>query len=84
MRADDFPSKVEIVRSDSDGDFFFREFREVCKQFCIKQEFTNADSPKQNGLVERALGVIQNAALAACIHAPIIFPLVQLPPTESL
>ena len=56
----------------------------MCKQFCIKQEFTNAESPKQNGLVERALGIIQNAALAACIQAPIIFPLVQLPPTESL
>ena len=56
----------------------------MCKQFCIKQEFTNADSPKQSGVVERALGIIQNAALAACIQAPIIFPLVQLPPTESL
>ena len=55
----------------------------MCKQFCIKQEFNNADSPKQNGVVERALGIIQNAALAACIQAPIIFPLVQIPPTES-
>ena len=51
---------------------------------CIKQEFTNADSPKHNGFVERALGIIKNAALAACIQAPIIFPLVQLPATESL
>ncbi|CAN0295766.1 unnamed protein product, partial [Laminaria digitata] len=47
------PSKVEIVRSDNGGEFFGAEFREVCKQFCIKQEFTNADSPKQNGVVER-------------------------------
>ena len=84
VRADGVPSKVEIVRSDNGGEFFGGEFGEVCKQFCIKQEFTNADSPKQNGVVERALGIIQNAALAACIQAPIIFPLVQLPPTESL
>ena len=56
----------------------------MCKQYCIKQEFTNGNSPKQNGVVERVLGIIQNAALAACIQAPILFPLVQLPPTESL
>ena len=84
MRADGVPSKVKIVRSDNGGEFFGEEFAEVCKQFCIKQEFTNADSPKKNGVVERALGIIQNAALAACIQAPIIFPLFQLPPTESL
>ena len=54
------------------------------KQHCIKQEFTNADSPKQNGVIERALGIIQNAGLAACIQLPIIFPHVQLPPTKSL
>ena len=35
-------------------------------------------------VAEKALGIIQNAALAACIQAPIIFPLVPLPPTESL
>ena len=56
----------------------------VCKQVSIKQEFTNADRPKQNGAVERALGIIQNAALAACIQAPIIFPHVQLRLTKSL
>ena len=82
VRANGVPSKVEIVRSNNGGEFFGGEFGEVCKQFCIKQEFTNADSPKKNGVVERALGTIQNAALAACIQAPINFPLVQLPPTN--
>ena len=57
---------------------------ERCKQHCIKQEFTNADSPKQNGVVERAQRIIQNAGHAACIQAPIIFPQVELPPTKSL
>ena len=51
------PSKVEIVRSDHGEEFFGGEFGEVCKQHCIKQEFTNADSPKQNDVVERALGI---------------------------
>ena len=56
----------------------------MCKQYCIKQEITKANSPKQNGVVERALGIIQNAALGTSIQVPIIFPVVQLPPTESL
>ena len=80
-RADGVPSKVEIVRSDNGGEFFGGEFGEVCNQNCIKQEFTNADSPKRNGVLERALGIIQNAGLVACIQAPITFPHVQLPPT---
>ena len=84
VRADGVLSKVEIVRSDNGGELFDGKFGEVCTRFCIKQEFINADSPKQNGVVERALGIIHNAALAACIQAPIIFPLVQLPSTESL
>ena len=83
-RADGVPSKVEIVRSDKGGEIFGSEVREVCKQHGIKKEFTNADSPKQNGVVERALGIIQNARLPACIQAPIIFPHVQMPPTKSL
>ena len=44
VRADGVPSEVEIVRSDNGGEFFGSEFGEVCKQHCIKQEFTNADS----------------------------------------
>lgn len=44
----------------------------------------NAKSPKQAGVAERALGIIQNSALAACIQAPIIFSHVQLPPIKSL
>ena len=84
VRADGVPSEVEIVRSDNGGEFFGSEFGEVCKQHCIKQEFTNADSPKHNCVVERALGITQNAGLAASIQAPIIFPHIQLPPTKSL
>ena len=45
-RADGVPSKVEMVRSDNGGEFFGGEFGEVCKQHCIKLEFTNGDSYK--------------------------------------
>ena len=83
VRADGIASKVEIVRSHIGGEIYGGVFGEVCKQYCIKQEFMNANSPNQNGVLGRALGIIQNAALAACIQAPIFFPLVQLPPTES-
>ena len=37
-----------------------------------------------NGVAERALGIIQNAAFAARIQAPILFPHVVLPPSETL
>ena len=83
-RADGVPSKVVIVRSDNGGKLCGGELGEVCKQFFIEQEFTDADSPKQNGVIAKALGIIQNAALAACIQVPIIFAHVQLPPTISL
>ena len=83
-RADGVSFKVKIARSDNGGDFFSGQFGEVCKQYCIMQEFTNADSPKQNGVVQRALCIIQNTGLAGCIQPPIIFPHIQLPPTKSL
>ena len=53
-------------------------------QYYVKQEFTNAKSPELNGVAERALGAIQNAAHAARIQAPIFFPHVELPPSETL
>ena len=56
----------------------------MCKQFFIKQEFAYASTLNQNGVVERVLGIIHHAALAACTQVPITFPIVQLPPNESL
>ena len=73
VRADGLPSEVETVRSDNGGEFFGGDFECACRQYCIKQEFTNAKSPELNGVTERALGIIQNAALAARIQAPILF-----------
>lgn len=65
-----------MARSDNGGELYGDAFGEVCRQFCIEQKFSNTDSPRQNGVVERAPGIIQNAALAA-------FTQVELPPTKS-
>ena len=56
----------------------------MCRLYRVKQEFTNAKSPELNGVAERALGIIQNAALAARIQAPILFSHVELPLSETL
>lgn len=84
VRADGVPSEVEVVRSDNGGEYSGDDFSSVCRGFNIKQEFTTAKSPEFKGVAERGLGVIEKAALAARIQAPIIFPHVVLPPSERL
>ena len=86
VHADGAPPKVEIVRSDKRGGVIWWGVwrRMQTFFFCSKQKFTHADSPKQDGVVERELGIIHNAGLAACIQATILFPRVQPPPTKSL
>ena len=78
VRADGVPSEVIIVRSDDGGEWYGGDFGSVCRHYCIKQEFTSAKCPELNGVAERALGIIQNAALAARIQAPILFPHIKL------
>ncbi|CAB1104430.1 unnamed protein product [Ectocarpus sp. CCAP 1310/34] len=73
-RGDGAPSDVTVVRSDNGGEFFEGEFGRVCRKYCIKQEFTPAHSPEYNGVAERALGLIKDAALAARIQAPTLYP----------
>ena len=67
MHADGVPSEVERVRPDNGGQFFGGDFGDMFRQYCIQQEFTNVKSPELNGVAEKALGIIQNAALAACV-----------------
>ena len=62
------------VRSDNGREFFGGAFGELCRKRCIKQEFTPADSPKYNGVAERALGLINDAAAAARIQATELYP----------
>ncbi|CAB1100789.1 unnamed protein product [Ectocarpus sp. CCAP 1310/34] len=61
-------------RSDNRGECIEGEFGRVCRKYCIKQEFTPAHSPEYNGVAERALGLIKDAALAARIQAPTLYP----------
>ena len=74
VRADGIPSTVMAVRSDNGREFFGGAFGELCRKRCIKQEFTPADSPKYNGVAERALGLINDAATAARIQATELYP----------
>ncbi|CAB1112906.1 unnamed protein product [Ectocarpus sp. CCAP 1310/34] len=84
VRANGVPSFVEIVRSDNGGEFFGGEFASVCNELLIKQEFTPAYSPQYNGVAERGLGLIEEAAMAARIQAKVLFGHVQLPKTDKL
>ena len=74
VRADGIPSTVMAVRSDNGREFFGGAFGELCRKRCIKQEFTPADSPKYNGVAERALGLINDATTAARIQATELYP----------
>ena len=49
-------------------------FRDVCRQYCIKQQITDAIRPGINGVAERANGIIQNAALVAWIQVLPLYP----------
>ena len=72
VRADEIPSLVEIVRSDNGGEFFGGGSASVCNELLIKQEFTPAYSPQYNGVAERGLGLIKEAAMAARIQAKVL------------
>ena len=60
------------------------DFGGLCRSRCIKQEFTTADNPQFNGVAERALGLIETAAMAGRIQARELFPGAQLPATGLL
>ena len=66
-RADGVPSQVVTVRSDGGGEFCAGEFGDLCRSRCINQEFTTADGPQFNRVAERALGLIETAAMAGRI-----------------
>ena len=56
----------------------------MCKELLIKQEFTPAYSPQYNGVAERGLGLVDEAAMAARIQAKYFLGYVQLPKTDKL
>ena len=84
VHADGIPSLVVIVRSDNGGEFFGGESASVCNELLIKQEFNPAYSPQCNGVAERGMGLIEEAAMTARIQAKNLFGHVQLPKTDKL
>ena len=74
VRADGTPSATMAVRSDNGREFFGGAFGELCRKRAIEQEFTPADSPKYNGVAERALGLINDTTVAARIQATELYP----------
>ena len=83
-RAGCVPSQVVTARSNGVGDFYGEKFGDLHRSRCIKQEFTTADSLQFNGVAERALDLIETAAMARRIQTRELLPGAQLPATESL
>ena len=55
----------------------------MCNELLITQEFVPAYSPQYNGVSERRLGLIEEAAMVARIQAKVLFGHVQLPKTDK-
>jgi len=70
-RSEGTPCEVYVVRSDNE---FQGQFSKTCRKWGIKQERTPPHTPKYNGVAERWLGIISDAALASRIQAKEMFP----------
>ncbi|GJW94367.1 putative ribonuclease H-like domain-containing protein [Tanacetum coccineum] len=67
--------KVKIIRSDNGTEFKNRVMLEFCREKGIKQEFSNARTPQQNGVAERMNRTLIEAArtMLADSHLPTTF-----------
>ncbi|CAI5960479.1 unnamed protein product, partial [Closterium sp. NIES-65] len=63
----DFP--VLCLHSDRGGEFSFGLLRAYCRARGIRQTFTLPDSPQQNGIAERHIGMVMDVARTSMIHA---------------
>ncbi|CAI7885546.1 unnamed protein product, partial [Closterium sp. NIES-53] len=63
----DFP--VLRLHSDRGGEFSSRLLRYYCSARGIRQTFTLPDSPQQNGIAERRIGMVMDVARTSMIHA---------------
>ncbi|CAI7901135.1 unnamed protein product [Closterium sp. NIES-54] len=63
----DFP--VLRLHSDRGGEFSFRLLRDYCRAQGIRQTFTLPDSPQQNGIAERRIGMVMDVARTSMMHA---------------
>ncbi|CAI5994447.1 unnamed protein product [Closterium sp. NIES-65] len=63
----DFP--VLRVHSDRGGEFSSGLLRAYCRARGIDQTFTLLDSPQQNGIAERRIGMVMDVARMSMVHA---------------
>ncbi|CAI5962197.1 unnamed protein product [Closterium sp. NIES-65] len=63
----DFP--VLRLHSDRGGEFSFGLLRAYCCARGIRQTFTLPDSPQQNGIAERRIGMVMDIARTSMMHA---------------
>ncbi|CAI7873775.1 unnamed protein product [Closterium sp. NIES-53] len=64
---DDLP--VLRLHSDRGGEFSSNLLRDFCHGEGILQSFTLPDSPRQNGIAERCIGLVMEVARTSMIHA---------------
>ncbi|CAI7883703.1 unnamed protein product [Closterium sp. NIES-53] len=66
-----FGQDLPILRlhSDRDGEFSSKLLRDICRGEGILQSFTLPDSPQQNGIAERRIGLVMKVARTSMIHA---------------
>ncbi|CAI7904890.1 unnamed protein product [Closterium sp. NIES-54] len=67
LHMDDLP--VLRLHSDRGGEFSSTLLREFCHGEGILQTFTLPDSPQQNGIAERRIGLVMEVARTSMIHA---------------
>ncbi|CAI5996887.1 unnamed protein product [Closterium sp. NIES-65] len=63
----DFP--VLRLHSDRGGEFSSSLLRAYCRARGIRQTFTLPDSPQQNGIAERRIGMVMDVARTSMMHA---------------
>ncbi|CAI7881054.1 unnamed protein product [Closterium sp. NIES-54] len=64
---EDFP--VLRLHSDRGGEFSSTLLRDFCRGEVILKSFTLPDSPQQNGIAERRIGLVMEVARTSMIHA---------------
>ncbi|CAI7834472.1 unnamed protein product [Closterium sp. NIES-53] len=66
-----FSTDLLVLRlhSDRGGEFSSNLLRDFCRGECILQSFTLPDSPQQNGIAERRIGLVMEFACTSMIHA---------------
>ncbi|CAI7893659.1 unnamed protein product [Closterium sp. NIES-54] len=71
LHMDRFGQDLPVLRlhSDRGGGFSSDLLRDFCRGEGIRQTFTLPDSPQQNGIAERRIGLVMEVARTSMIHA---------------